>query len=66
MKSWESWPEKNNGIPMALIFTKGAEFHRPPAVVYIGGFLFAGRFRPLIVPVLSEVLTGRDQRIQPA
>jgi Cu/Ag efflux pump CusA len=66
MKPWESWPEKNNDIPMALIVTTGTELHRPPAVVYIGDFLFAGLLRRLIVPVLYEVLTGRDRRKQSA
>jgi cobalt-zinc-cadmium resistance protein CzcA len=43
-------------LPMALIVTTGAELHRPLAVVYIGGFIFAILLRLIVVPVLYEVL----------
>ena len=42
-------------LPMALIVTTGAELHRPLAVVYIGGFIFAILLRLIVVPVLYEV-----------
>lgn len=41
-------------LPMALITTTGSEFHRPLAVVYIGGFFFAIFLRLSMVPVLYE------------
>jgi cobalt-zinc-cadmium resistance protein CzcA len=43
-------------LPLALIVTTGAELHRPLAVVYIGGFLFAILLRLIVVPVLYETL----------
>ena len=45
-------------LPMALITTTGSELHRPLAVVYIGGFLFAIVLRLIMVPVLYETLMG--------
>lgn len=42
-------------LPLALIDTTGAELHRPLAVVYIGGFLFAMVLRRFVVPALYEV-----------
>jgi cobalt-zinc-cadmium resistance protein CzcA len=42
-------------LPLALIETTGAELHRPLAVVYIGGFLFAMVLRRFVVPALYEV-----------
>lgn len=43
-------------LPMALIKTTGAELHRPLAVVYIGGFIFAKLLRLIVVPLLYETL----------
>jgi cobalt-zinc-cadmium resistance protein CzcA len=43
-------------LPMALIVSTGAELHRPLAVVYIGGFVFAILLRLIVVPVLYETL----------
>jgi cobalt-zinc-cadmium resistance protein CzcA len=43
-------------LPMALIKSTGSELHRPLAVVYIGGFLFAIILRLIVVPVLYEIL----------
>jgi len=43
-------------LPMALIVSTGAELHRPLAVVYIGGFVFAILLRLIVVPVLYEAL----------
>jgi Cu/Ag efflux pump CusA len=42
-------------LPLALIETTGAELHRPLAVVYVGGFLFAMVLRRFVVPALYEV-----------
>ncbi|MFO7694716.1 MAG: CusA/CzcA family heavy metal efflux RND transporter [Vicinamibacterales bacterium] len=42
-------------LPLALVETTGAELHRPLAVVYIGGFLFAMVLRRFVVPALYEV-----------
>ena len=49
-------------LPLALIETTGAELHRPLAVVYIGGFLFATVLRRFVVPALYEAL-ARFERI---
>jgi len=43
-------------LPLALIVTTGSELHRPLAVVYIGGFLFAIILRLIVVPVLYETM----------
>jgi len=47
-------------LPLALIKTTGAELHRPLAVVYIGGFVFAILLRLLIVPALYYVMMAWD------
>jgi cobalt-zinc-cadmium resistance protein CzcA len=51
-------------LPLALSSSTGAELHRPLAIVYIGGFLFAIVLRLLAVPVLYDVLARlcRDDR----
>ncbi|MEW6363496.1 MAG: CusA/CzcA family heavy metal efflux RND transporter [Acidobacteriota bacterium] len=43
-------------LPLALTRSTGAELHRPLAVVYIGGFLFAILLRLIVVPVLYEAM----------
>jgi cobalt-zinc-cadmium resistance protein CzcA len=43
-------------LPLALIEQTGAELHRPLAVVYVGGFLFAMVLRRFVVPALYEVV----------
>jgi cobalt-zinc-cadmium resistance protein CzcA len=43
-------------LPLALSVTTGAELHRPLAIVYIGGFVFAVLLRLLVVPALYETL----------
>jgi len=55
-------------LPLALIETTGAELHRPLAVVYIGGFLFATVLRRFVVPALYEALARfeRTERCPPA
>jgi cobalt-zinc-cadmium resistance protein CzcA len=45
-------------LPLALAVSTGAELHRPLAVVYMGGFLFAILLRLLVVPVLYELFAG--------
>ena len=47
-------------LPLALIETTGAELHRPLAVVYIGGFVFAILLRLLIIPALYYVMMAWD------
>jgi cobalt-zinc-cadmium resistance protein CzcA len=42
-------------LPLALTVTTGAELHRPLAIVYMGGFLFAAVLRLFIVPALYEM-----------
>jgi cobalt-zinc-cadmium resistance protein CzcA len=49
-------------LPLALSTAAGAEFHRPLAIVYIGGFFFALLFRLLVVPVLYEVPAALSAR----
>jgi cobalt-zinc-cadmium resistance protein CzcA len=53
-------------LPLALIVTTGAELHRPLAVVYIGGFLFAILLRLIVVPVLYETLAkfGKERWLE--
>lgn len=41
-------------LPLALVVSTGAELHRPLAVVYIGGFIFAIGLRLFIVPLFYE------------
>lgn len=41
-------------LPLALIEATGSELHRPLAIVYVGGFLFAMVLRRFIVPALYE------------
>jgi cobalt-zinc-cadmium resistance protein CzcA len=50
-------------LPLALVETTGAELHRPLAVVYIGGFLFAILLRLFVVPLLYETLARFSKRI---
>ncbi len=42
-------------LPLALMHAAGAELHRPLAIVYVGGFLFAMVLRRFVVPALYEV-----------
>jgi cobalt-zinc-cadmium resistance protein CzcA len=51
-------------LPLALSSSTGAELHRPLAIVYIGGFLFAILLRLGAVPALYEVFARlcRDDR----
>lgn len=49
-------------LPLALMVTTGAELHRPLAVVYIGGFLFAILLRLIVVPLLYETMAGLSKR----
>lgn len=49
-------------LPMALIVTTGAEFHRPLAVVYIGGFFFAILLKMIMVPVMYEAMAGMAKK----
>lgn len=49
-------------LPLALIDTTGAELHRPLAVVYVGGFLFAMVLRRFVVPALYEVFARFERR----
>jgi heavy metal efflux system protein len=41
-------------LPLVLSHSTGSELHRPLAVVYVGGFLFALVLRRFFVPVLYE------------
>ncbi|MEW5983688.1 MAG: efflux RND transporter permease subunit [Acidobacteriota bacterium] len=43
-------------LPLALSNTTGSELHRPLAIVYIGGFLFALVLRLFVVPAMYEGL----------
>jgi len=45
-------------LPLALMARTGAELHRPLAIVYIGGFVFAILLRLFIVPVLYEMVAA--------
>ena len=53
-------------LPLALAVSTGAELHKPLAVVYMGGFLFAILLRLLVVPVLYELFCGREKRTSEA
>lgn len=50
-------------LPIALALTTGAELHRPLAVVYIGGFLFAALLRLFVVPLLYDTLAGVEESL---
>ncbi len=50
-------------LPIALAVTTGAELHRPLAVVYIGGFLFAALLRLFVVPLLYDTFARLEQRL---
>jgi cobalt-zinc-cadmium resistance protein CzcA len=52
-------------LPLALGVTTGAELHRPLAVVYIGGFLFAILLKMVAVPALYATL-AREEVPSPA
>jgi cobalt-zinc-cadmium resistance protein CzcA len=43
-------------LPLALMESTGAELHRPLAVVYIGGFIFAILLRLFVVPVVYYLM----------
>jgi HAE1 family hydrophobic/amphiphilic exporter-1 len=43
-------------LPLALGTSSGSEFHRPLAIVYIGGFMVAIFFEQILLPVLYEML----------
>jgi cobalt-zinc-cadmium resistance protein CzcA len=49
-------------LPLALTVTTGAELHRPLAVVYIGGFLFAILLRRFMVPILYDSFAQAAER----
>ncbi|HSK10675.1 MAG TPA: CusA/CzcA family heavy metal efflux RND transporter [Vicinamibacterales bacterium] len=49
-------------LPLALSNSTGSELHRPLAVVYVGGFLFALVLRRFFVPVLYEGLASILER----
>jgi cobalt-zinc-cadmium resistance protein CzcA len=52
-------------LPLALMARTGAELHRPLAIVYISGFVFAILLRRFIVPILYETvatIAGQSQR----
>jgi cobalt-zinc-cadmium resistance protein CzcA len=49
-------------LPLALMARTGAELHRPLAIVYIGGFVFAILLRLFIVPVLYETVAAIADR----
>jgi cobalt-zinc-cadmium resistance protein CzcA len=48
-------------LPLALIRATGSELHRPLAVVYIGGFVFAIMLRMFVVPVLYELFARQSR-----
>jgi cobalt-zinc-cadmium resistance protein CzcA len=52
-------------LPLAFIARTGAELHRPLAIVYIGGFVFAILLRLFVVPVLYELAASRLDRVRP-
>lgn len=49
-------------LPLVLRVGTGAELHRPLAVVYIGGFLFAVLLRLFVVPVLYDTFARIAER----
>lgn len=46
-------------LPLALLRATGSELHRPLAMVYIGGFVFAIMLRMFVVPVLYELFARK-------
>jgi len=48
-------------LPLALFRATGSELHRPLAVVYIGGFVFAIMLRMFVVPVLYELFARQSR-----
>ena len=48
-------------LPLALLRATGSELHRPLAVVYIGGFVFAIMLRMFVVPVLYELFARQSR-----
>ncbi|HOC19523.1 MAG TPA: efflux RND transporter permease subunit, partial [Vicinamibacterales bacterium] len=53
-------------LPLVLSQSTGSELHRPLAVVYVGGFLFALFLRRFFVPVLYEGMARLFERPSPA
>jgi len=49
-------------LPLALLRATGSELHRPLAMVYIGGFVFAILLRMFVVPVLYELFASKVRR----
>ena len=49
-------------LPLALSEATGAELHKPLAVVYIGGSLFAILLKMTAVPVLYEAMARLRER----
>jgi len=52
-------------LPLALVVTTGSELHRPLAIVYIGGFVFAILLRLFIVPILYEIFAVAARENEP-
>jgi len=48
-------------LPLALFRATGSELHRPLAMVYIGGFVFAILLRMFVVPVLYELFASKSR-----
>jgi cobalt-zinc-cadmium resistance protein CzcA len=49
-------------LPLALSTTTGAELHRPLAIVYIGGSIFAILLKMTAVPVLYDGMANLRRR----
>jgi cobalt-zinc-cadmium resistance protein CzcA len=49
-------------LPLALNTTTGAELHRPLAIVYIGGSIFAILLKMTVVPVLYDGMANLRRR----
>ena len=49
-------------LPLAITHSTGAELHKPLAVVYIGGSLFAILFKMIAVPVLYDTAATVRER----
>ncbi|MDI6850256.1 MAG: efflux RND transporter permease subunit [Candidatus Saccharicenans sp.] len=49
-------------LPLALVRATGSELHRPLAMVYIGGFLFAVLLRMFVVPAMYEMFARINEK----
>lgn len=48
-------------LPLAMVKSTGSEIHRPLAIVYIGGFVVAIFFEQIVLPILYEMFSRKEE-----